>query len=267
MWKWSNSKLTAESNALSGGVTEEDGMGNSITIINPRTGVGGTITTLPTARSSDTIIIAESSPILPLDGPFHGHGTPDAAKFDTGSAPQPAQPAPADGKGMTTNNTFINNGTINTNGGDSFAGGKTEQYGVKVSGNNNQVIVAQNGATVIATQDNSRNNGDFVSGNKTEQVGVKGDNNTVGGSIDQHIGTQGKSAKKKFWTIKKIAAIIASIVAFLAGLVTIAQWFQSHQSTKPPAEESQPSEVPTVITPEEELSNPVLRNDGEDSHD
>jgi hypothetical protein len=90
--------------------------------------------------------------------------------------------------------------------------------------------------------------GDKVLGNKTEQIGIKGNNNTVGGSIDQHIGTQGKSAKKKFWTIKKIAAI----VALLAGLATIAQWFQSHQSIKPP---------------EEELSNPVLWNDGENSHD
>jgi len=52
--------------------------------------------------------------------------------------------------------------------------------------------------------------------------------------------------------IKKIAAIIAAIVALLAGLATIAQWFQSHQSIKPP---------------EEELSNPVLRNDGENSPD
>ncbi|GAB6391367.1 MAG: hypothetical protein MdMp014T_0740 [Treponematales bacterium] len=137
-------------------------MGNSITIINPRTGVGGTITTLPTARSSDTIIIAESSPILPLDGPFHGHGTPDAAKFDTGSAPQPAQSAPADGKGT-------------------------------------------------------------------------------------------QPPTKKFWTAAKIiGSILVGLATVIGALVAVDSWWQSHQSIKLPAEE---------------LSNPVLRNDGENSHD
>jgi len=61
---------------------------------------------------------------------------------------------------------------------------------ISTPGNNNQVIVAPNGATVIPTQDNSRNNRDIVSGNKTEQVGVKGDNNTVGGLVNQNIGKQ-----------------------------------------------------------------------------
>jgi len=99
------------------------------------------------------------------------------------------------------------------------------------------------------------NRGDVVlSGNKTEQNGIKGDNNTVGGSIDQHIRTQrkpGKPAKKKFWTLKKIAAIMA----FLAGLATIAQYLQNRKANKPQVEESTVLETPSAVSPEEVLPN------------
>jgi len=95
--------------------------------------------------------------------------------------------------------------------------------------------------------------GDVIMGNKTEQNGIKGDNNTVGGSIDNE-----NMAQRKNNLIVQI--IVGVFIAVVAGVLL---WFitpigdkiktewQSHQSTKSPVEKSSDSEIPTVVNPAE----------------
>jgi hypothetical protein len=107
--------------------------------------------------------------------------------------------------------------------------------------------------------------GDKVLGNKTEQNGVKGSRNTVGGSISQNVGKQDTPKKSRLGR-KIIEGVIVGVIVAIIAFFLKAGW-QNLQSNKPPAEESLSSETPSVVTPEEELSNPVLRNNGENSPD
>jgi len=95
--------------------------------------------------------------------------------------------------------------------------------------------------------------GDKVLGNKIDQNGIKGDNNTVGGSIDQHIEPQGKPAKKKFWTKTKIVGSILVGLATIAGAIFAGvQVWQNHQANKPQVEETTVLETPSAVNPAEE---------------
>jgi len=94
--------------------------------------------------------------------------------------------------------------------------------------------------------------GDFIMGNKTEQIGIKGDNNTVGGSIDQHIGTKKVHEKKKFWSKAKIIySVIVGLATIVAAIFAGVQVWQNHQAKKPQVEASTVLETPSVVSPAE----------------